>query len=221
MGDYDNFAQEYADGTEDLEASTREHFYSLLPRRMDDMVLLDVGCGSGHDAKYYARRGAKVFGIDVSEREILFAKRMPDCFFTLASMDNLPFGSKSFDIVTSLYALQASQDVSASLNEMLRVAKSGAYVLVLAKHPFRNLMESHINDHRSDYFEKRMVTSRIFKRAITLAEPGHTLMDYLDSSVLEKAGLELFEEHTDYPASDQVIQGLVYPTYMIMKFRKR
>jgi hypothetical protein len=107
------------------------------------------------------------------------------------------------------------------LKEMMRVAKAGANLIVLTKHPFRNLLESHVNKNGSDYYEKRIVTSYIFNRTITLAEPGHTLMDYLDASVLEKASLEFFEEHTDYPASDQVIQDLVYPTYMIMKFRKK
>jgi len=45
-------------------------------------------------------------------------------------------------------------------------------------------------------------------------------MDYLAPSALQSAALELFEEHTDFPASDQVIAGLTYPTYMILKYRK-
>jgi hypothetical protein len=46
------------------------------------------------------------------------------------------------------------------------------------------------------------------------------MMDYLAPSVLRSASLELFEERTDFPASDQVIAGLTYPTYMILKYRK-
>jgi hypothetical protein len=47
------------------------------------------------------------------------------------------------------------------------------------------------------------------------------MMDYLSAPVLAKANLEDFSEHTDFPASDQVMEGLTYPTYMILKFRKK
>ena len=92
--------------------------------------------------------------------------------------------------------------------------------MLAVKHPFRNLLEGHINDNNSDYYAKRKVTSHIFNRTITLSENGHTLMEYLNPLILSKSTLELFEEHTDFPASEQVIPGMIYPTYMILKFRK-
>ncbi|WP_158068722.1 hypothetical protein [Chlorobium sp. KB01] len=45
-------------------------------------------------------------------------------------------------------------------------------------------------------------------------------MDYLDPTVLQSASLELLEERTDFPASDQVVPGLTYPTCMMLKYRK-
>ncbi len=48
MEEYDQFAKQYAAGTEDLEQKTRNHFYSELPQ-LKGRLLLDVGCGSGHD----------------------------------------------------------------------------------------------------------------------------------------------------------------------------
>jgi hypothetical protein len=38
--------------------------------------------------------------------------------------------------------------------------------------------------------------------------------------VLQAARLELLEEMTDFPASGQVIAGLIYPTCIIVKYRK-
>jgi ubiquinone/menaquinone biosynthesis C-methylase UbiE len=63
MGNYDQFAQDYAQGIEELEESTRQRFYSLLPA-LQGAVLLDVGCGSGHDAAFYAAAGAAAHGAD-------------------------------------------------------------------------------------------------------------------------------------------------------------
>ena len=130
------------------------------------------------------------------------------------------FFSYSLQRYRSFYALQASENVPRTIQEMIRVAKSGATILILTKHPFRNLIEGHINDGKSDYYSQRKVTSYILNKSITLIEPGHTIMDYLNAEVLRMAQLELFEEHTDFPASEQVISGLIYPTYMILKFRK-
>ena len=219
MGNYNEFAEEYAKGTEDLDDKTRIKFYSLLPE-LEKKILLDVGCGSGHDAHYYTSKGAITHGIDISEIEIEMAKNKNCGDFVVGNMNNLPFEENKFDIVTSLYAIQNSEDVAASILEMIRVTKVKGTILVLAKHPFRNLLESHVNDKVSDYYLKRKVTSYIFNKSIKLIEPAHTMMDYLDSSILKLAKLEVIQEHTDFPASEQVISNLIYPTYMILKYKK-
>lgn len=219
MGNYDQFAQKYAQGTEELEEATRRYFYSLIPD-LQGKDILDVGCGSGHDAAYYAAQGAAVSGVDISEQEIAMAQEKVSGVFVPAPMEKLPFDTEIFDIVTSFYAIQHTEDVPKTLLEMIRVAKPGGVIMVLAKHPFRNLLESHVNDGKSDYYAKRLVTSYIFNRSIKLTEQGHTMMDYLDPAVLQTARLELLEEMTDFPASEQVIAGLIYPTCMILKYRK-
>jgi ubiquinone/menaquinone biosynthesis C-methylase UbiE len=221
MKDYDKFADKYARGTARLEMATRKHFYTLLPKSLDGKLLLDVGCGSGHDSVYYSKRRAIVHGMDISRKEISMAKERKAGKFCVADMASLPYKNGCFDIVTSLYALQASEDVKKSLLEMIRVAKPKATILVLVKHPIRNLLEGYVNDGKKDYYEKRKVTSYIFNRKIKLSEQGHTLSEYFSPEVLKRADIEVFEEHTDFPASEQVIKGLKYPTYMIIRYRKK
>lgn len=220
MGNYNNFAKEYAEGTSEMEKETRTNFYSLLST-LEGKTVLDVGCGSGHDAEHYFSHGAEVVGIDISKEEIVMADAKKCGNFSVGDMKSLPYKSNNFDIVTSVYALQTSNDVEKSLLEMIRVAKPGAPVVILTKHPFRNCLEAHVNDGNSDYYGRKNVTSYIFNKSIKLNEPGHTMADYLPTSVLMKASLEEIEEHSDFPASDQVIPGLKYPTYMILKFRKK
>jgi ubiquinone/menaquinone biosynthesis C-methylase UbiE len=211
MGNYDQFAQKYAQGTEELEEATRRHFYSLLPD-LKGKALLDVGCGSGHDAAFYAAEGAVVYGTDISEKELAMAREKVAGVFVQAPMEKLPFDAEMFDIVTSFYAIQHTENVPETLLKMIRVTKPGGIIQVLAKHPFRNLLESHVNDGNSDYYAKN--------RSIKLTEQGHTMRDYLAPAVLQAARLELLEEMTDFPASEQVIPGLIYPTCMVLRYRK-
>jgi ubiquinone/menaquinone biosynthesis C-methylase UbiE len=153
MEEYDQFATQYASGTEDLEQKTRSHFYSELPP-LKGKIILDVGCGSGHDGAYYASQGAVVYGMDVSEQEIAMAQQRACGVFVKASMESIPYEADMFDIVTSLYAIQHTEDVPQSILEMIRVAKPGGLIAILAKHPFRNLLESYVNDGVSDYYAK-------------------------------------------------------------------
>jgi ubiquinone/menaquinone biosynthesis C-methylase UbiE len=221
MGNYNHFAEEYARRTEELERETRDHFYSLLPN-LEGKLLLDVGCGSGHDARYYIEKRAVVSGLDISDKVIEMATRtVPKGEFRVGDMRNLPYTSNQFDVITSFYALQASEDVPKSLREMVRVTKPNGTIVILAKHPMRNMLEGWKNNNKTNYYEQGDVTSHILNRTITLTEPSHTLMEYLNPNLLQEAQLELFEEHSDFPASDRVIDGLTYPTYFIMKLRKR
>ena len=216
---YNKFYKDYAEKTEALEEESRRKLYENLPN-LSGKRLLDVGCGSGHDAEYYRSQGAKVWGIDVSEKEIGLARGRVDGSFEVGEMESLPYENESFDVVTSNYALQSSENVQKSLLEMIRVTKSGGLIVILTKHPVRNLLEGHINDGRSDYFNQGIVTSHIFNRTIELKEPGHTMMEYFNPEVLSQARLESLKEICDYPNSDQVIENLKYPTCMILMFIK-
>jgi ubiquinone/menaquinone biosynthesis C-methylase UbiE len=220
MGNYDEFAEEYAQLTKNLEDQTRERLYALLPDSLENKLVLDVGCGSGHDAIVYRSKEACVYGIDISEKEIRMARAQVDGEFKVGSMNELPYENNQFDCVTSMYALQTSTDVEKALQEMIRVVKPGGTINVVTKHPIRNLLEGHVNDGQSDYFNQGIVTSKIFRGKIVLHEPGHTMQQYLHPTILQEVRLTHFEEHEDYPASDQVIEGLKYPTYMILQYTK-
>ena len=219
MGNYNNFANEYKVLTEELENKTRKNSYTILGN-LKNKNMLDVGCGSGCDLKYYIDCGATVSGIDISNKEIEIVKRELTGTFLVADMLTLPFKDNSFHITTSTYAIQAAENVKKVILEMIRVTKSGGDIFILSKHPFRTLLEGYINDDKMNYFEKGDVTSYIFNREIKLTEPSHTLQEYFDTEILSKSNLVLFEEHCDFPASEQIIDGVTYPTYMILKFKK-
>lgn len=80
-------------------------------KRLGDLKgkrVLDVGCGRGRWSKEFARRGAKVIGIDWS-REAIHSNRqqVPECTFECMSVLELNhFEPASFDIVNSVTVIQ-------------------------------------------------------------------------------------------------------------------
>ncbi|SFS31072.1 class I SAM-dependent methyltransferase [Saccharopolyspora flava] len=70
------------------------------PERPRD--LLDVGCGTGRDARFWVRRGHRVTGIDTSAEMVAHARRhCPDAEFTVADMREFSL-HREFDVITCL-----------------------------------------------------------------------------------------------------------------------
>lgn len=63
-----------------------------ITQKIKGKKVLDIGCGIGTHSKIFAMKGAKVYGIDISEEMIKIAKsRSPNCDFRVADMKELPF----------------------------------------------------------------------------------------------------------------------------------
>jgi len=94
--------------------------------------ILDYGSGRGEFSIFMAKLGAEVVGIDIGEDLVKLATQIAaqnkvDCTFECGSIDDLPFGSKSFDVVVGCAILHhlPKQGVKRALSEAYRVLKSG------------------------------------------------------------------------------------------------
>lgn len=68
---YNQHAKEYVDSTRDVEFSqTQEHFLQYLE---PGARILDFGCGSGRDTKYFRNRGFQVEAVDGSAEFVRIA----------------------------------------------------------------------------------------------------------------------------------------------------
>ena len=93
---------------------------------------LDVGCGAGLFARMASDRGALVTGIDSSQKMVEFAAgRVPQATFRVGRMDDLPFESGSFDLVTGFNSFSHAEDQLEALVEARRVAAPGAPVAIV------------------------------------------------------------------------------------------
>jgi demethylmenaquinone methyltransferase/2-methoxy-6-polyprenyl-1,4-benzoquinol methylase len=101
---------------------------------------LDLCCGTGDLALALASRGVQVTGLDFSPQMLEVAEirrqknsrlKTQNLKFIRGDAQQIPFPDNSFDIVTMGYGLRNLADWEKGLDEMCRVAKPGARLIVL------------------------------------------------------------------------------------------
>lgn len=103
------------------------------------LAVLDVGCGNGYVLGRYARQGARVCGIDLTEAALALSRQR----FALAGLegefrrsdgDHVPFADASFDIACAMGVLHHIEDPLPMLGEMRRVLKPGGRLILMLYH---------------------------------------------------------------------------------------
>jgi SAM-dependent methyltransferase len=108
---------------------------------LNGKLVLDAGCGEGYNTRIFARRGARVTGVDLSPRMLEFAReeerREPlGVRYELASYTAMPmFTDESFDGAVSTMALMDGPDFRAAMREVCRVLKRGCDLVFSILHP--------------------------------------------------------------------------------------
>jgi demethylmenaquinone methyltransferase/2-methoxy-6-polyprenyl-1,4-benzoquinol methylase len=98
---------------------------------------LDLCCGTGDISFALAQRGASVTGLDFSVQMLEVAalrhskSQISNLKFVQGDAQQLPFAENTYDIVTVGYGLRNLTSWQRGLEEMLRVARPGARIIVL------------------------------------------------------------------------------------------
>lgn len=88
-------------------------------------ALLDVGCGTGHFTRRFARDCRAVVGIDPDAAAIGWARSHATSGerYVRGAAETLPFPDRSFDVVASVAAIGFVRDPFAAVREIVRVAR--------------------------------------------------------------------------------------------------
>ena len=117
------------------------HFEKLhhLPRLVDlagwrGRAVLEVGCGAGVDLARFARGGAQVTGVDLTESAIALAKTNFEQQglsgrFEVADAEHLPFADDTFDLVYAHGVVQYTAHPQQLVDECHRVLKPGGQAI--------------------------------------------------------------------------------------------
>lgn len=93
--------------------------------------ILDIGAGTGYDLFEFHKRGALVYGIDITSNNMAMSKKHLSYYgyspsLVVADAESLPFRDESFDFIYSFGVLHHTLNITQALEEAHRVAKRGA-----------------------------------------------------------------------------------------------
>lgn len=105
------------------------------------LLILDLACGEGYNTRILARKGAKVTGVDFSERMIEHAKqdeekeKLSINYFVSDAANLEELSSDYFDLITCFMSLQDIENYEKAISEVARVLKSRGRFIFSIPHP--------------------------------------------------------------------------------------
>jgi len=107
----------------------------------DGWTMLDIGCGGGATLQRLLKRskGAKVYGIDISEESVAKARKVnadlldKQVFVSQGSADHLPYNFHTFDLVTAVETVYFWPNLTKCLQEVFRVLKPGGLFAIIVE----------------------------------------------------------------------------------------
>ncbi|MFQ5681694.1 MAG: ArsR/SmtB family transcription factor [Candidatus Binatia bacterium] len=134
-GDWERIRRSYFD-----DRVTSLAIEKLLP---SDLILADVGCGTGSLTFELSRIAKKVIAIDLSREMIRYAgraakgKRISNVEFRLGDAEDLPVEAECVDAAFCLMVLHFLKDPARAIAELCRITRPGGSLILLDLVPHR------------------------------------------------------------------------------------
>ncbi len=135
---YKKSAKIYDIFVEPFNTALRQIGMKMYPPKKE-MLVLDVGCGTGTNLGFYQKAGCRVFGIDLSPAMLEEAENKLNgkADLLLGSASEMHYPNGFFDLVTGMLTLHEMPREMRSqvMNEMVRVVKKEGRILLIDYHP--------------------------------------------------------------------------------------
>jgi ubiquinone/menaquinone biosynthesis C-methylase UbiE len=155
---FDGFSQQYEEHIDSclrnrLTGEKTEYFIQLkvieLKRALaqlgclQNMVIADIGCGTGLAAKFLTPLVARVLGVDVSKGMLMEAKKrsLTNAEFLQTTGSFIPISSNSVDAAFAMCLVHHlnPDEVEATITEMIRIVKPKGLVICFEHNPLNPL----------------------------------------------------------------------------------
>ncbi|MFX1483364.1 MAG: class I SAM-dependent methyltransferase [Promethearchaeota archaeon] len=106
------------------------------------LSILDLACGQGYLSRILAKKGAKVIGIDISEKMLEIAQDserdhpLGVKYLLCSSSDMSKVPSSSMDWIVSTFGFHDIKEIEPTIDECSRVLKDGGKLVFAIPHPF-------------------------------------------------------------------------------------
>jgi len=167
----------------------RFHFIDYVKAHGDISSILEIGGGEMIEAKELIKNESLQYTVaDVSSSFLSNAKKIKKLTCVEASMHDLPFCDKEFDLVYLSSVIEHSPDIIKTINELSRV--SGGYYITM----FKWMMKS--GDLTSQYRSPKKYYSTMFNLPSVISTlRGHGGVDELNVSLASSSEAVSFEEY--------------------------
>lgn len=158
----------------------------LKKRYLPNQKILDAGCGSGRNLKWFYQNDFKLSGIDADTNRIAHAKEIYPKIATelrVGQLDDLPYKEQSFDHIICCAVLHFAKDekhFKTMFSEMVRVLKSSGTLLIrMASNIGLDGKNSNVQDGVSKqvgtyYLTRERIASLLIAFNLNLLEPIKT-----------------------------------------------
>lgn len=198
---YDRWARTYdtdANTTRDLDAEVLRRSSLVI----DDLDVLELGCGTGKNTGWLAERARHVTAMDFSPGMLEVARtRVPPDRVKLVQYDvreRWPIEAASVDLVIGNLILEHLSNVAPIFAEAARVLRPGGVMYSCELHPYRQLRGGQA--HFTDEWSGEVVFAPAFQ---------HTIAEYVNAAVAAGLMIQRVDEWTETGAASPAIPRLL------------
>lgn len=131
-----------------------------------DKVVLDIASGSGYGTKMLADVAKKVYGVDVNEVAVNYARKHYDrnnLEYKVGDGESIPLDDNSVDVVVTFETIEHIKDYAQFVKEVKRVLKPDGLAIVSTPNDLEFAEGNHFHLHEFEYDELVSLLKKDFK----------------------------------------------------------
>lgn len=162
--DYERMVPEFHKGT----LTYAEHVtrYMCAQGIVKGKVVLDIASGSGYGTKMLAKTAGHVYGVDINEQAVSYAKEnynSKNIEYLLGSGEKIPLGDSTVDVVVTFETIEHIDNYRRFIKEIRRVLKPEGLAIISTPNDLEFAEGNHFHLHEFEYDELVNLVNEEFK----------------------------------------------------------